>query len=263
MIESETVARLADECNCVYLNACLESFDDGDISEAKRHFRFRILKPSFRNTMILESGMNPGLISLLLNRGLSDSTLDYPSLDTVHITEYDTHTLLPSRRSEDVFYNTWSPFGLYEEAIKKAEMAWPLNQDPPIDWERDQHLIVHQHKVGFEVCTQSIIPQWISKNEWRWVKYYGFIITHGEIETISDKLGKHIKCAFVFRTCPEATRSLQKWKKHRAPTYRMMYGYEINNPPDPEPPPADNIGVLIVSKKKKKSLVDWVYDAVQ
>jgi len=270
MIDSETVAKLADECQCVYLNACLETFHDGELSEAHRHAHFRNIKDGFVNTMILESGMNPGLISLLLNKGLADSNLDYDCVDTVHITEYDTHHLLSSRKSKNVFYNTWSPFGLYEEAIKKAEMAWPLNLDPPNGWERDHHLIVHSNKAGYEVCTQSITPQWISNNEWRWTKYYGFIITHGEVETISNKLGKQIKCAFVFRTCPEATHALQKWKKERAPVYQMMSGYDIDHSFEVletsanaqksvdrkgarSGPPADNIGVLIISKKNKKA----------
>lgn len=72
--DSESIARLADECSCAYINACLEVFgEDEELSEMQRHQRFRAIRGSFRNTMVLEIGMNPGLISLLVNRALRDS----------------------------------------------------------------------------------------------------------------------------------------------------------------------------------------------
>lgn len=158
---------------------------------------------------------NPGLISWLLMRGMRDAGFADDEIDTVHVTEYDTHVLRADRNDgPDTFYNTWSPFGLHEEARKKAEMAWagPV----PEGWRADAHLIAHGERAGFEVCLRSATPRWTGADTWQWAPYYGFVVTHGECETISHRLGRNVKCAFVYHTCPDATASLQRWKYDHA-----------------------------------------------
>jgi homospermidine synthase len=57
--------------------------------------------------MVLEIGMNPGLISCLCQRALRDSGFKAEDVDTVHVTEFDTHVLKPGRKDPNAFYNTW------------------------------------------------------------------------------------------------------------------------------------------------------------
>jgi homospermidine synthase len=64
--------------------------------------------------------MNPGLISFLVNRALRDSGFAAEDVDTIHVTEFDTHKLRAECRDENVFYNTWSPFGLFEEGVRMS-----------------------------------------------------------------------------------------------------------------------------------------------
>lgn len=179
VVDSETVARLADEAGCVYINACLEVFaEDEDLSEAQRHKRFREIRGQFKNTIVLEIGMNPGLISCLCQRAMRDSGFAAQDIDWVHVTEFDTHVLKPERKDHGAFYNTWSPFGLWEEGVKKAEMAW--YGPAPEGWVKDTHLIVAKEQCGVEMCLQSVTPKWTSQTSWEFGPYWGFIVTHGK-----------------------------------------------------------------------------------
>ena len=237
-VDSESVARLADSLHCSYINACLEVFQESEtLSEAQRHARFRAIRKDFKATMVMEIGMNPGLISLLVKRALRDSGFAAADVDTIHVTEFDTHEL--KQRDANVFWNTWSPYGLYEEGTKRAELAW--YGDLPLGWEREQHLIRHKERAGCEVAWQSVTPVWTSKKkenpllthgnlllfagetDYELRKYHGFIVTHGEIETISTALGKNVKVAFVYRVCRDARAGLQKWGHSHAPQYKVRY----------------------------------------
>ncbi len=229
VVDSESVARLADMHGCVYINACLEVFAvDNNLSEWQRHDRFRRIQGQFRETMVLETGMNPGLISLLFSRALRDSGLSPDQVDTVHVTEYDTHRLRSDRARDDTFYNTWSPFGLFEEGSKKAEMAW--RGPPPSGWVSEGHLIQHKSRSGCEITLTSVTPAWDDRqpDQWNFKPYRGFVVTHGETETISTRLGKEVKVAFVFRVCDDGRRGLARWGHNPAPKYEMMRGSDMD-----------------------------------
>ncbi len=86
-----------------------------------------------------------------------------------------------------------------------------------------------QTKAGCEVTLRSATPRWIDErpSEWQWVPYRGFVVTHGEVETISTRLGKQVKVAFVYRVCDDGRRSLAQWGHKRAPRYEMMKGTDM------------------------------------
>lgn len=161
----------------------------------------------------------------------------------MHVTEYDTHTLREEQRRPDTFYNTWSPFGLQEEAVKHAEMAWdgPL----PAGWVAEGHVIHHADKAGAEVSLASVTPMWTSATEWAFGRYRGHVVTHGEVETISAKLGKHVRVAFVYHVCDDGRASLARWGHTHAPAYVMMRGDHMAHGPAVC---ADNIGALVVTR---------------
>jgi homospermidine synthase len=140
-----------------------------------------------------------------------------------------------------------SPYGLWEEACKHAEMAW--YGPGPDGWEKDTHLIVHKDKAGYEMCLQSVTPKWTSQTSWELAPYWGFIVTHGEVETISHRLGKQIKCAFVYHTCPDANESMVKAGHKHSASYLMMEGSDVVNTETHVS--ADNIGALVITKQRK------------
>jgi len=247
VVSTEHLATLADKHNCVYLNACVELFSKCCVSIQERHERMRQLK--LTKTCLLEHGMNPGAVSHLTRIGMADAHLQAEDIDLVHITEFDTHVLQPGCKQPNAFYNTWSPFGLYEEAIEKAELAWPASLPVPTPEATrvgEQMLVFEEHS-GYEVYMDSVTPVISDAGVHEgWKKYQGFVVTHGETETISRFLNNGVICAFVFRTPPDATESLLKWKKEEAPSYVMMEGRAIEKG-------GDTIGVLIRSTKKQKA----------
>jgi hypothetical protein len=74
--------------------------------------------------------------------------------------------------------------------VKRAEMAW--RGELPVGWVREGHLIHHESRAGCEVSLQSVTPCWIDKDRYEFRKYRGFVITHGEVETISTKMNKKV-----------------------------------------------------------------------
>jgi len=159
----------------------------------------------------------------------------------------------PSKKNPNAFYNTWSPFGLYEEAIESAELAWPLSKPAPTHASRFDQMLVYPNHAGYEVYVDSVTPIISDEGEWKGYKnYQGYVVTHGETETISRFFGKEIVCAFVFRTPPDATECLLKWGKEEAPEYVMMEGRNCEKG-------GDTIGVLLRSTTKKKAW--WIGSA--
>jgi len=111
-------------------------------------------------------------------------------------------------------------------------------------------MLIFKDRSGYEVYLDSLTPVITDAGDFEgWKKYQGFVVTHGETETISRFLGGNIICAFVFRTPPDATESLLKWKKEEAPQYVMMEGRNVQKG-------GDTIGVLLSSRTKKKRMVD-------
>jgi len=107
-------------------------------------------------------------------------------------------------------------------------------------------MLIFKDRSGYEVYLDSLTPVITDAGDFEgWKKYQGFVVTHGETETISRFLGGNIICAFVFRTPPDATESLLKWKKEEAPQYVMMEGRNVQKG-------GDTIGVLLSSRTKKK-----------
>lgn len=113
------------------------------------------------------------------------------------------------------------------------------------------HLIRHKARAGCEISLQSCSPRWLADGVgWEWTKYRGFIVTHGEIETISTKLNKQVKVAFVYHVCSDGRASLKKWGHQHAPRYEMMKGYDMDAS---QGVCADNIGALLLHRDGQRA----------
>jgi len=241
-VNSKNLILLANECNIPYLDAAVELFTTCRVSIYDRHQELYDLRDSIKSTCILEHGMNPGIISYFSRIGQEHCGF---KPDICYITEYDTHILKPEFKDKDSFYNTWSPYGLYEEATEQAECSWNQNFKNK-SFDKKEHFVQNGQMLlfnypGYQVELEAFTPD-ILGDLVKWIKYKGAVVTHGETETISKRIG-NVNCAFVFRVCPNAKEGLNKWGMEEAPKYVQMQGQYIQSG-------NDTIGCLLGKKDR-------------
>jgi homospermidine synthase len=158
-------------------------------------------------TAIVEHGANPGLVSHLTKRALTEigtkalkdglaangvekalESENYPALahalgvKVIHIAELDTQVSDQPKRLNE-FVNTWSVEGFYEEGIAPAELGWGTHE------KQLPHRGV-EHKEGPRnqiAIAQPGATTWVRS----WVPNRptnGMVIRHGEAFTIADHL---------------------------------------------------------------------------
>jgi homospermidine synthase len=206
----------------LYLNASLESWDPGAEMQARstldkalytRYSRMLTLVPRWRGarTAVLDHGLNPGLISHFVKRGLLDIAAQVvreedtrPRLrrrlealieeerfaalaqalevKVIHCSESDTQCAARAK-SPDEFVNTWSVEGMWEEAIAPSEIGWGTHEKwlPPFAIRpkagpRNQIVL---RQMGMNTWVRSCVPG---------REIVGMAVTHGESFTISHAL---------------------------------------------------------------------------
>ena len=159
---------------------------------------------------IIDHGANPGLVSHFVKLGLKqitekvlqDSDDHHRNLKlssdlkdkawnelarslgvkVIHISERDTQ-ISDQPKEINEFVNTWSPQGLYEEAVAPAELGWgtheerlPSNGVEHSKGPQNQILLLSK---GMDTFVRSWVPNY---------DIIGMVIRHGEAYTISDYL---------------------------------------------------------------------------
>jgi homospermidine synthase len=119
--DSRGLASVCAASNVVYINASIENRGSKGSSLSAAHADIRQTRVR-GPTCLLEHGINPGLVSHIAKYMVATRRLHPDELDTIHITEYDTHdhTIDDDTTS---FYNGWSPRGLHDEATDRAEWS--------------------------------------------------------------------------------------------------------------------------------------------
>ncbi len=138
-----------------YLNTCIENSTDAVLLHYRNHERLAELIEPFRErpaqpTVLLDQGMNPGLISAFAKQGLIDiaewvlghkadpalralsrdknfsAIARYLKLEALHCSEADTQVaaVIPA----DTFVNTWSCPGFLVEALAPSQIAWGTHE---------------------------------------------------------------------------------------------------------------------------------------
>ena len=144
------------ENHWLYLNTCIENSADPRLVHVRNHAKMAgvIASPagqSYRGTCVFDHGMNPGLISAFVKKGLEDiATLSlksgiYPDLkpalqkrdysamaqtlglETLHLSELDDQTA--TGVPENAFVNTWSCPGFLVEANAPLQIAWGTHEE--------------------------------------------------------------------------------------------------------------------------------------
>ena len=216
--------------NLFYINTASEQFLLKDINSiAVQHCNYFDIarKTSMcRNvTTLVEFGMNPGLISLFVLKGIDDiaqyfidlnnenNTVDNELTDlydskcieryrllakklgirVIHCSEIDTQVVTSNTLVKDKFYNTWSCVGLIDESYEGIELAVGTH-------EKEIPLPKHQIFINgiFSSSTlcvdakiKSIVPLKIENNKVIFTEIEGHPIQHGECASLYRLLSTH------------------------------------------------------------------------
>lgn len=284
-IDANDIIDWAHKSGVIYLNSSLELWDPNSNPAARtpqertlyfRHMKLRKLVESWEvkgPTAIVEHGANPGLVSSLTKRALTEiaeksisenSELpgvkeallseNYPILaqalgvKVIHIAELDTQiTNKPKELNE--FVNTWSVEGFFEEGIAPAELGWGTHEKklPPNAF---THPEGPQNQIGIaQPGATTWVRSWVPSQE-----NTGMVVRHGEAFTISDHLtvwesGKAVyrpTVHYAYRPCDAAIASMRELEQNQweiTSNQRIMNDEIISG--------QDRLGVLLMGHQYK------------
>ncbi|OGG61202.1 hypothetical protein A3C87_03575 [Candidatus Kaiserbacteria bacterium RIFCSPHIGHO2_02_FULL_49_34] len=187
---------------------------------------------SRRSTAFIANGANPGLVSYFLKAGLLDIARDtgVPAnphtreewaalaemlqVKVVHVSERDTQRSVTSR-TKGVFRNTWSPEGLYGEAVLPAEVGWGTHEK-----ELPKDAKLHDTGTGSAI---GILRPGCTVQARSWVPLtgplLGMVISHNETlafadyYTVRNDAGEVVyrpTCHYVYYPADDALASLRE-----------------------------------------------------
>lgn len=217
-------------------------------------------------SMIVDSGFNPGHVSVLVKQGLLDIAAYYGvdisdleefseiaqrlNVQVIQISERDTQlSHIPKKVSE--FVGTWSVEGLREEAMSLAELSLGTHEK-----KLPSNSILHEKtgsaigsamslsSMGMNTMTRSYVPG---------SEINGYLIRHGESITISKSLsikkGNKIvyspTCYYSYCPCDSTLNSLHEFRMN---DYTMK-GVEDRILYDEITEGSDSVGCLIMGPK--------------
>ena len=162
------IMRLCKKYGNHYINTSIEDWGDHtpwildtsksgliDRSLYKRQMEVqKILKNNKKSTLITNSGMNPGLVSSCVKKGLFDYAISHGSdeekmlarkgifnelacslgLEEIHISEIDTQIFKKEfyEQTEKKFFSTWSAIGYVAESLDPIQIGLGSNRDKNI-----------------------------------------------------------------------------------------------------------------------------------
>ena len=284
-IDANDIIDWAHKNGVIYLNTSLELWDPNSNPASRtpqertlyyRHMKLRKLVESWKEsgpTAIVEHGANPGLVSSLTKRALTEiaeksisenadlpgvkdalASENYPKLaqalgvKVIHIAELDTQiTNKPKELNE--FVNTWSVEGFFEEGIAPAELGWGTHEKklPPNAF---THPEGPQNQIGIaQPGATTWVRSWVPSQE-----NTGMVVRHGEAFTISDHLtvwenGKAVyrpTVHYAYRPCDAAIASMRELEQNQwdiTSNQRIMNDEIISG--------QDRLGVLLMGHQYK------------
>ena len=179
---------------------------------------------------------------------ISQLRLRPEEIETIHVTEYDTHKY--NGDDTKTFYNGWSPRGLHDETTDRAE--WSIGkttvQQDELAVDRIGHSAVAIDHEGRQLLLTSLTPICQPDGSLRMCPYTGFVVSHGETESIGHHLGGHPFVSFVYRIAPCVCQRLLQLPKEVDATipYKTLHGHLSDGG-------GDTIGILLVSRSRQQA----------
>lgn len=244
---------------------------------AYKQDHIRALFPAGTVTMLIDHGMNPGLISHFTKDALAriaagefreiskrlrakpkavrddmDNARAYAEiaqaleLEVIHCAERDTQEPI-TPRSPGEFLNTWSCKGYYEEASDPAQVGWGTHERV---WP------LNSVRLHFEAVLASRGMNTFSRSyEPFGGEIVGRVVPHGECSTLSayltvnaDTKGRREYAPtmyYVYNSCPASQQSLDEVRANRYKfprSWHVLEGREIKSG-------MDSIGALLIFKE--------------
>lgn len=227
-------------------------------------------------TSVIEFGMNPGLISIFVKRGILDMAkyvlkhkndivlkgllkeksykqiAEYLKVRTIHCSEIDTQ--LPKSTDYKQFVNTWSCVGLITEGIESAEIVLGTHEkvlpfeESQVSQVLPQLLVTKQS--GQDIKFQSIVPYLSTHDQIKFANITGRCIHHGEgisLNRLLSSMDYGPTIHYVYQLNPITDFQLDNCDKTDLVTVSQHDSWwKVLNVHDDELSGTDNIGALFI-----------------
>lgn len=223
--------------NFNYINTSIEDGNDLfrgrsiDVQQKKIHEIYENIqcKKSIKSNLLIEFGMNPGLIQHFILYALNEMNKKYYKTDIDNyskkslvnvIDNYNVGTILLSeidnvtKKNDKYFFankyklhNTWSILGLFAECFDNTEIVYgidnkyikPTLSKNDIDYYKTSTIpikknqgykVLFLNQYGLTTILNSICPIINENNNIKFIDYYGSLIHHGEMFEMANYFGK-------------------------------------------------------------------------
>jgi homospermidine synthase len=283
-----------------YINTASEQFLLKDINSiAVQHCNYfdmaRKTSMCDNVTTLVEFGMNPGLISLFVLKGIDDiaqyfinknyknNTVDNELTDlysskcverysllarklgirVIHCSEIDTQVVTSNTLVKDKFYNTWSCVGLIDESYEGIELAVGTH-------EKEIPLPKHQIFINgiFSSSTlcvdakiKSIVPLKIENNRVIFTEIEGHPIQHGECASLYRLLSTHDYAPtmhYVYKLNKYAAQAVNRYNEKELLNISLDPNkWEVLNAYNHDIEGYDNVGAFFILDNNTDNLFTW------
>jgi len=246
-------------------------------------------------TTLVEFGMNPGLVSLFVLKGIDDiaqyfinknyknNTVDNELLDlysikcierysllakklgikVIHCSEIDTQVVTSNTLVKDKFYNTWSCLGLIDESFEGIELVIGTH-------EKEIPLPKHQIFINgiFSSSTlcvdakiKSVVPLKIENNKVVFTEIEGHPIQHGECASLYRLLSTHDYAPtmhYVYKLNKYAEQTINRYNKKELLNISLDPNmWEVLNAHNHDIEGYDNVGAFFILDNNTDNLFTW------
>lgn len=211
-----------------YINSAIEDWDEDEISKIKtlkeRQDKIKkwYNKTKPENNILLDCGMNPGLVSLWAYDCCEQMNFDQNEITQCIISEFDSQRAFVPRKEEE-FVSTWSPDGFMEEIHS------------PLEGHTLGKYYVNNNTTGYETISISM--------KHNGELFCGYTIRHSETITLK-KFFPNATILYVYRCSNEAISSLFEYRMPKQIKYkRILYSPDIIDG-------SNELGILMTDGKK-------------
>jgi homospermidine synthase len=286
--------------NLFYINTSSEQSElTGINSIAVQHCNYFDIARKTNNcknvTTIIEYGMNPGLISSFVLKGIDDIAVYFinknnqnNSIDNelielynlknkerysllarklrikvIHCSEIDTTTITSNTLIKDKFYNTWSCVGLMEESYEGIELAIGTHEEIiPLDkYQIFINGIFSSSTLCKDVKIKSIVPLTMENNNVIFTEIEGHPIQHGECCSLYRLLSTHDYAPtmhYVYKLSKYAQNILDKYNKTELKNLLLDPNkWEVLNSYNHDIEGYDNVGAFFILDYNSENNFTW------
>ena len=209
--------------NVAYINTSVEDWEENDISiittlkQRQDEIKEWYHKNKPQNNILLDCGMNPGLISLWAYDCCAKFKFDLNDVAQCIVSEVDTQRVMVPRKEKE-FVSSWSPDGFMEEVHSPIE-GYSLGK-----------YFTDQNHTAYRTISKSLRPS----SE----QFYGYTVRHAETITM-HRLFPNATLMYIYKCPDEAVSSLFEYQIPKPiVSKRIFYSPEIIDG-------KDELGVLI------------------